>query len=287
MARKKVSKKPARARAPASSLRFGYRPPKPGTLALRFGYYVHVLSSELKAAVGVPDEIDYTDKAMASIDQMLHNDVEGCCVISSLDHIDGMMTGEDTGTPRLSSDAEVKQKYHRICGAGDNGCYLKNVLDEAVRGNYSVAGQKFAVEGYALVSNKDLDLLQTAFYLNGPLKLGLFLQPEWVNAQKWTLNTKPNDPNYGHCVPIAKWSKKDGGVYVATWGGLRFMPFETLVSKRLSEVYTLLAADWWGNDQLSANGVAVDDLRRDLALFNQGKIPEIPSAALVDLGDLA
>lgn len=124
----------------------GRKPPthRPGT-RLRLGAY-------LKPGYAVPPlPIDYYTKAMPSIARMYLNDTYGDCVIASAYHQVGVWTGNESGTPVVGTDNEVQSMYHTICGPGDNGCVIEDVLKYARDRGLPFNGVVHKIDGYVEV----------------------------------------------------------------------------------------------------------------------------------------
>jgi hypothetical protein len=259
----------------------GRKPPIPGLPKLRLAYYV-----DLDATGEPPDSLDLTDKAADSIRRMYLNDQYGDCVIAGKFHTAGMMTGEDTGTPLVGEDKEVLGHYHRICGSGDNGCVITEVLDDMQAGRFTVGGKKASVDAYAAVDNKNTKLAKVAMNLFGPLTLGIDLPNAWTgNSQIWDVtNTQIVG---GHDVCTAGYDSQY--VLISSWGKIYKMTWAAFNStKWVGEVWALLSPLWYGDDSVAPGGVKLDKLKADFDLLKQGRIPEIdPPAVFYDFGTLA
>src|SRR5205814_2031910 len=106
-----------------------------------------------KAETSLPASVDWSAKAMASISRVYLNNQYGDCVIASAYHQEGIWSGNETGTPVLGTDQEVLAMYHRICGPGDNGCNIAEVLDYTKRTGLPFNGVIKKIDAYVSVDN--------------------------------------------------------------------------------------------------------------------------------------
>lgn len=262
-------------------LHLGRKPPHPGMPKLRLSYYV-----DTAAAAEPPASLDLTDKAMESIKRMYGNDRYGDCVIAGKYHTAGMMTGEDTAAPWVGDDTEVVSQYHAICGAGDNGCVITDVLDAMASGKFKVGGKPAKVDAYAAVDNKNVTLAKIAMCLFGPLTLGLDLPGDWTGSNEvWDVTSSRSVGGHDVCtagydaqyVKISSWAK----IFKMTWPAFTS-------TKWVGEVWALLSPLWYGDDMVAPGGIKLDKLKADFDLLKQGRIPEIdPPAIFYDFGTLA
>src|SRR5207248_687488 len=95
-----------------------------------------------------PASCDYYTKAAPSVSRMYRNNVKGCCVISGKFHLLGIWTANDTDSPgvALATDTEVDSQYARICGPGDNGCYIPAVLDWFKKNGLVLGGKTYKTD---------------------------------------------------------------------------------------------------------------------------------------------
>lgn len=230
-----------------------------------------------------PAVVDYAAKAMASIAHMYKNDQFGDCVIASVGHVHGVWTGNDTGTPIIATDAEIVSAYHTICGVGDNGCNISEVLDYRKATGIKLGGTVHKIDGYVAVDWANKLEVQVALYLFGALTLGINLPSAWANNQT-TWDVTNTQIVGGHDVPVVGYS--ESGATIATWGGTRLITWPAFTShKWLEECYAVLAPDWYGNDQLAPCGVDVAGLKSALAALGNGTIPPItPPTVITDWG---
>jgi hypothetical protein len=232
-----------------------------------------------RSATPAGDVTHWGDKAGQVLHQTLDNTAAGDCVIASiLKRIGASMVNAGTG-PGMSSDAEALAQYHAICGPGDNGCFITDVLDYAIATGMKIAGQVHKLDDYVFLDTTNPDLVTAAIADLGPnVNLGLNLPGSWANAVNgdgyvWD-NT--NDRSVGgHDVPCT--DRVAGGVASATWGYVGTITDRALANKQIvEEAYVSLAQDWYGNGGVSPSGLDKTALKADLVLIGQGKVPPSP-----------
>jgi len=229
-----------------------------------------------------PASVDYTKKSMSALQRMYLNDQLGDCVIAGKYHLIGAWTGNDdtqgAQAPVQATDAEVQQMYATICGPGDNGCVITNVLDYMRTHGLPAEGQQHKADGYVAVDWTNADEVKVALYLFGGLTLGINLPQAWADTDDGgTWDTTSSPIAGGHDVSAVGYNAT--GVVVSTWGGLRTITWRAFQSRQwLEECYAILAPDWYGNDQLAPCGVDAATLQADLAKLGGGVIPDIGPA---------
>lgn len=227
-----------------------------------------------RSAALLPTKVDWATKAMASIKRMYKNADLGCCVITGKLHQIGIWSANDTPSVVLATDAEVVDAYHTICGPGDNGCYIPDVLDVFQRTGLACNGVKHKIDGYLFMDHTNKALVQTAIYLFGSLTLGINLPNAWT-CTDCTWDVTNSSIVGGHDVCVCGYDEK--GVQIATWAGLVTVTWSAFLSSRwIEEGYVELSPDWYNADNLSPNGVNVQALRDALAAIGGGNTPPIP-----------
>lgn len=237
-----------------------------------------------EAAVTPPKEVDYTKKAMSSLNRMYMNDRLGCCVISGKYHAVGVWSGNDTDSAILGSDNEIVNMYRTICGPGDRGCLISSVLDYMKARGMPFNGVRHKIDGYVTVNNQRKIETQIAILLFGHVTIGFNLPQSWTSESKWDITTSPIVG--GHDVCLCGYNEE--GVIVSSWGRLYLMTWQAYISKKyVEEAYVILAPSWYNDDKLSPNGVDVTKLRDDLQKIGSGIIPTIdpPEPEPIPLGD--
>jgi hypothetical protein len=236
-----------------------------------------------RAAPLLPDSVDWFAKAMASIGQVLRNDVKGCCVISSAGHEVGLWTGNESGAPVLISDAEIDAAY-AIWNPGrqDNGCDISTVLNYTRDHGLMLGGQLHKIDSYVAVDNANWDLCRAALASGGTLKLGIDLPGAWEQAPDngaWDVTN--SRVVGGHDVPAGAYSiivvaGVIVGIKIATWGGLRTITKAAFTSKQyITECYMPLSPDWYAKNNTAPNGLDGATLKADQIAIGNGQIPSV------------
>lgn len=233
---------------------------------------------ELAGATPPPESVDYTAKAQASIKQVYGNDQYGDCVIAGKMHHVGVWSGNDSdgGGCAVGTADEAVQQYQLICGPGDQGCVVTQVLDYMRANGLVVGGGRYRLDGYVAVTWTDKVESQVALYLFGGLTLGINLPKAWLDAPDGGLwDVTSTRIVGGHDVAAVGYNPS--GVVVATWGGLRTITWPAFTSKKwLEECYAILAPAWYNADALAPSGVNVAGLKAALATLADGGLPPIP-----------
>ncbi len=130
--------------------------PKAMPPALRLAAYL----DEGAMSPPLPTSINRRDAAAKSIARMYLNDQLGDCVIAGKGHALGVWSANDSdsGGVVLATDAEIKQQYQAICGPGDNGCVITNVLDVMRSKGFQAGGKLYKIDGERLARLVKLSL---------------------------------------------------------------------------------------------------------------------------------
>lgn len=258
-------------------VKLGRKAPRGRAKCLSLAAYI-----DRSAAAPLPASCDHYSKAAASIKQMLGNggpNGEGDCVLASTGHGEGIASGNDTGTPVLSSDSEMLNEYHRVCGPGDNGCNIEDVLNEWQSNGITIGGQKRRIDGWVAVDSSRPDDMKTAVLVFGSMRIGFNVPAEYMNTPDGGTWDTPRSYNFvgGHDVRIIDFRTESDGTTsfrIATWAGTRWFTQRAMTDSRIvDEAYVELMPDWSGSDGVAPNGIKVDELRADLAAWKQGTIP--------------
>ncbi len=232
----------------------------------------------------LPDSTNRREKALESLRRMYVNDRLGDCVIASKYHSVGLWTGNDSDAVAVGTDQEVVTQYHRICGPGDNGCNIGDVMDAFRRDGLPFSGVVHKIDDFISVDWTNKLMVQTAIYLFGSGPLGINLPAAWEGGSDggvWDVNN--SGIVGGHDVPMIDYDAR--GVWISTWGGTRLITWAAFTSKRwIDECDIALAPDWYGNDQIAPNGINAAKLRDDLAMMKSGQIPpiDVPPPPVLD-----
>lgn len=225
--------------------------------------------------VELPPSINRRDKAAQSTARMYLNDEYGDCVIAGKGHWLGVVSSNDSDSPGIvmCTDQEILSQYHSICGPGDNGCNITDVLDVMRSAGFIASGQRHKIDGYVSVDWTNQQVVKAALVLFGGLVLGINLPKAWTSNAVWDVtNTQIVG---GHDVTAIDYD--DSGVYISSWGRIYRITWPAFQSRQwIEECYALLGPDWYGNDQVnSTTGLATAVLRDDLAKIANGVIPDI------------
>lgn len=226
--------------------------------------------------LAVPAEVDYGEKASKSIAQALGNFDWGDCVIAGKGHSAGIWTANDpdSGGELVSNDDECVTQYHQICGRGDPGCVITDVLDWWRDKGMTFGGKTSRIVGYVGVDPSAADYLKAAIWLFGCITFGIDLPGEWASAPEgglWDVTTSRIVG--GHDVTGFAYNKV--GVKIATWGGVRTITWAALAAKKwVSECYVPLSELWTNADKKSPGLIDLEQLKRYLAQLGGGVIPD-------------
>lgn len=256
-------------------VKLGRKAPRADRKCLAIAPYIDRLRAQ-----PLPASCDHLTKALPSIKQTVGNTSAGDCVIASTMHGEGIASGNDTGTPVLSSENEALSEYGRICGPGDNGCNIQDVLNEWQNNGITIGGTRRKIDGWVEINPANPDEVKTAILVFGSCRFGFNVPSDFMNTPDGGVWDVSNGRIVGgHDVrgcdfgTVATGFTADG-VRIATWGGTRIMTWRLLATTSLvDEAYTELMPDWSGSDGLAPNGIKVADLKADLAAWKQGQIP--------------
>lgn len=229
------------------------------------------------AAANVPTSTNRRARAAASLARVYRNNVEGCCVVSGKMHLLGLWSGNDADHDGpalvLASDDEVHAQYVGVCGPGDQGCVITQVLDYMRVQGMLAGGIRYKIDGYVSCDWRNIELVKTAIYAFGGLTIGINLPDAWTRAAVWDVTTTRIVG--GHDVSVIDFSPD--GVYVSSWGRIYLITWRAFTSTRwLEECYVPLAPLWYGNDRLAPSGIDVAGLQGMLSMISHGQVPPLP-----------
>ncbi len=178
----------------------------------------------LKSLPSPPASVDYTPKAMASLNQVYGNSELGDCVIACMAHVAGILTGNADGNPLLFTQQQIIALYSAIGGyvpgnpATDRGCSIQDALN-FWRSHGAPIGSHQIV-GAIRVDPSNPEEYRTALWLFENLVFGVELPDAWIANPMPGFVWQPGtpDPQNGHCICGAGYGSQ--GVTVATWGML-------------------------------------------------------------------
>lgn len=228
----------------------------------------------LAAAGPPPDSVDYTPKAKASLSRMYANDRYGDCAIAGFGHMVGVWTGNADGTPAVATDAEIVNSYAVICGPGDNGCILTDVLDTAASQGLTLGGRKYKLDSYIGVDYTDPTLTKWAIDVFGVTYVGVNLPAAWQTANTWDVVRSPIIG--GHAIALCAYNRT--GPIASSWGRLYQMSWAALATYG-EEQYAPLSPNWVSTintSHLSPSGLDMAGLQTALDDLKAGRTPTIP-----------
>lgn len=264
------------------SVKTGRVKPKARPQSLHWGNY---LSDD---PTGYPTAVDYATPAKACIASVLLNDRKGCCVISDTGHGVGVYDANELGLATIPTDREIAAAYQSLkAGPGDSGCIISHVLDVWAQVGITLGGRRRKIDGYVAVDWRKKGLVMAAIDLNGGCRFGIDLPEEWYNTPDGgTWNLTNSAIVGGHDVRGVQYD--EDGVWVATWGGKRLMPWAVVTgAPQIDEAYTELSPDWYAKAATSPTGLDAASLKADLALIGQGNLPPIVSVGGFDFSNFA
>jgi hypothetical protein len=171
-----------------------------------------------------PVQVDYTLKAQAGLSLVYMNDSLGCCTISGVGHIVGVLTG-NSGIPTVTFTDDQIVAMYSACGgyivgdaSTDQGCDEVTVLNYWQQ--HGIAGSHKTV-GRLSVNPADRTEVMTAIDLFENVYYGVELPDAWItpfpssSGFTWNVAGAP-DPDNGHCFIGAGYTQT--GVKICTWG---------------------------------------------------------------------
>lgn len=246
--------------------------PKVRGRCLRFAKYLRG-----EGATPPPSTVDYGAPAQAAIARMYLNDTFGDCVIAGKAHELGVWSGNELGPDQvvIATDDEIYQQYQSLCGPGDNGCVITDVLDAMKTRGFLAGGKSYRIDGYVGIDWTNKLEVQVALYLFGALTLGINLPEAWTEGGDGsTWDSTDTEIVGGH--DVTAFGYDSDGVWVATWGGKRLITWNAFTSTAwIEECYAQLAPLWYANSRLAPCGVDAAALQADLAQLGSGTIPPI------------
>lgn len=227
-----------------------------------------------EASASPPPETNYRAKAAPALARMYRNNVEGCCVISGKAHALGVWSTNDSDSAGmiLATDQEIEQQYVGICGPGDQGCVITDVLNTFKQKGFIAGGKKYIIDAFMAADWTNKALVQVAQYLFGATTIGINLPQAWTQNAVWDVTNSPIVG--GHDVTPIDTSKD--GVYVSSWGRIYLITWAAFLSRKwLEEYWLMLSPNWYNSDKLAPCGIDAVTLKADLAKLNSGVLPDI------------
>lgn len=217
------------------------------------------------------------DAAKASISKMYGNDQYGDCVIASEFHGIGLSSANETGTAIVGTTTEALSEYVRICGPGDNGCYIPDVKNACLGQGILIGGKKRKIDGFAAVDPANKLAVQTAILISGGgFNIGFNVPAEWMGANTYdgAVWDVPHSFSFvgGHDIRAVGYDSR--GVQFATWGIVVTMTWAAMADSRIvDEAYIELEEDW-DTDGTAPSGLKTVELKAAIDAYNAGNVPD-------------
>jgi len=206
---------------------------------------------------------------------MYLNDRLGICVFAGKAHNLGVWSANDPDSGGIveAEDSELEQQYHQVCGPGDNGCVITDVLGYQTRTGILAGGKRYKLDAYCAVDHTNKLLVQTLQAIGGAASIGINLPADWTKNAVWDVTSSAILG--GHDVSPIDFSEE--GVIVSSWGRLYTVTWRAFLSTRwVREYYYLLSPLWYGPDEMAPSGFDAAGLKRALEVFRRGGIPDYP-----------
>jgi hypothetical protein len=168
-----------------------------------------------------PSSVNWAPAAMPALHQIYLNNKLGCCVPSWGGHMEGVLTGNATGTPIIYTDQQIIDVYSIVGGyngtpESDNGCdeitFLNYIQKEGFAGGTKVTA-------WMSVDATDPIEVRAGIDLFGTVMLTGEIPDAWINVGPnsflWDVAGPPVQSN-GHCFGSA--SYVTGRIGNSTWG---------------------------------------------------------------------
>lgn len=259
-------------RALPARVRLGKMPPKSASPNLKLNTFWD--QSKLRAYL--PAKTSWRTLAAKSIGAMLGNDRWGDCVWASKMHTVGLVTANQPliGPEAVGTDAEAVKQYHAVCGPGDNGCVIQDVLDFWLRHGIQVGGKQHNLSGYVAFDWTDAEITKACVALLLGACIGIQLPADWTRNAVWDVTDSPIVG--GHDVALVDYD--DTGVYVASWSRVYRITWRAFTSRSwLDEGWAMLSPDLAAGEILAPSGLKVEELSRALSAIGQGHVPDGPT----------
>jgi hypothetical protein len=205
----------------------------------------------------VPPRTVEVPKAAMPIDG---NATYGDCVMAGVDHLNRAWDAEVKVETHLPTEAGIVEEYFKLTGGEDSGLNESEVLKTWHRSG--LFGEK--IEGYAPVNPRHLLELHQAVAFYGGCMLGIecpaSAQEQFANNEPWTY--EGSEVEGGHCV-VALGYGPNGGLHVATWGGIAVLE-ASFLAHYLDEAWCILSRQLVQHKG-DALGIDLKTLEADLA----------------------
>ena len=195
---------------------------------------------------------------------MLGNDQYGDCVIAGSCHETMLWTLEGS-TEALFTDTLAISQYHTICGAGDNGCDVRTVLDYRQKtGLIDSTKNVHKIGAYVALDQTNINEIKEAIYIFNAIGIGINFPASAMDqfnaGQPWTV-VKGSKIEGGHYIPILGY---DGTYfYCITWGQIQKMDYN-FFKTYCDESWAILSTEMLNNNGLTPEGFNNTQLQADL-----------------------
>lgn len=216
------------------------------------------------------------DAAKSAVKLMYGNDQYGDCVIASYFHGVGVSSAQESGAAIVGTTQEAISEYQRVCGPGDNGCYIPDVKNAALTG-LTIGGKKRKIFGFAAVDPANKLAVQTAILISGGgFNIGFNVPSAWMGSNTYdgAVWDVPHSFNFvgGHDIRAIGYNET--GVQFMTWGITITMTWAALADSRIvDEAYIEFEADW-DTDGEAPSGLKTAELTAAIAAYNAGQVPD-------------
>jgi hypothetical protein len=177
-----------------------------------------------------------TREVPKSVYPMDCNDRLGDCTIAGVVHLLEAWNVESSEHDAIPGESVIESEYFKLTGGEDTGLVENAVL--STWHTQGLFGNKIA--GYAPVNPKDLLQLHQAIAFYGGCYLGILCpesaQRQFQEGKPWTYEGEETQD--GHCVAALGYGP-NGGLHVATWGGVAVLE-ASFLAHYLQEAYVVL-----------------------------------------------
>jgi hypothetical protein len=213
------------------------------------------LKNYMIPGVTPPASTNYAAAAAPALAEMYENDSLGDCVIAGIQHVEGVMTGNEPATPLIYTTAQTTAFYSGACGYvpgnpnTDEGCDIETTITWWMK-NGAPSGSAHKPLAYLEVDPTNQAEVQTAIWLFENLIIGLDLPDAWItpfpSASGFTWDVAgPPDPQNGHCPPGIDYNSN--GIIISTWAMTGLMTYAALAyycaAAQEGECYVVFSQD--------------------------------------------
>lgn len=249
-----------------SAMRLGLRPP-----ALRAGL---VAPGMARLGVALPQaapECHWGRAVSPDAWGMDLNDQLGDCTIAAVDHAQKLWHANVGSGMRVMTVAELVDAYGRVSGydpavpGTDRGAVWSDVLAAWQRDGFQVGGVLDRAAAFVRAAAGDENELRLAIQWFGCAVVGLAMPVSAQTQEVWAPAPGPaGDPGSwgGHAVVLTGYDP--AGLDCITWGAPKRLTWPFWRACR-TEAWAVLSADWIAHSGASPAGIALDDLKSDVA----------------------